>query len=125
MSRRSKKKQKKPSANVNSKLNNVKILVSTQRVKEAIAYLYLIYIDLVSNKFGVNKNFSQTIRDFAIVMVKQYKQNPQNIYPFIQRIEQVVYGGYPATQEFFQELLDHFGKLYLELTGNNLPTIKI
>ena len=125
MPRRSKKKQKKPSINVNSKLNNVKILLSTQRVKEAIAYLYLIYIELVSKKFGVNKNFSQTIRDFAIVMVKQYKQNPQNIYPFIQRIEKVVYGGFPATHEFFQELLEHFAKLYLELTGSKLPSIKI
>jgi hypothetical protein len=124
MSRRAKK-EKKPSLNVNSRLKNVKILLSTQRVKEAIAYLYLIYTDLVAKKFGVSKNFSQTIRDFAIIMVKQHKQNPQNIYPFIQRIEKVVYGGYPATQEFFQELLEHFGKLYLELTGNKMPSIKI
>lgn len=124
MSRRAKK-QKKSSLNVSAKLSNVKILVSTQRVKEAIAYLYLTYTDLVSKKFGVNKNFSQTIRDFAIVMVKQYKQNPQNIYPFIQRIEKVVYGGYPATKEFFKELFEHFGKLYLEITGNKLAPIQI
>ena len=119
------KKEKIPSLNVNSRLKNVKILLSTERVKEAIAYLYLIYTDLVAKKFGVSKNQSQTIRDFAIIMVKQHKQNPQNIYPFIQRIEKVVYGGYPATQVFFQELLEHFGKLYLELTGNKMPSIKI
>ena len=108
-------KKKKPMLlNVNIKLKNVQVLTATGRIKEAIAYLYLIYVDLACKKFNVTKNLSQTIRDFAIIMVKKYKQNPQYIYPFIQRIEKIVYGGYPATPEFFQELKPHFGNLYSE-----------
>jgi len=116
------KKNKTEAFNINRKLKSVKILISTGRIKEAIAYLYLIYTTLAGKKFGVTKTVSQTIRDFAITMVKQYKQNPQYIYPFIQRIEQVVYGGYPATDVFFQDLLEHFSRLYKELTGSNMPS---
>ena len=122
MAKKKDKKTKTESFNIKEKLRIVKTLINTGRIKEAIAYLYLIYTMLASKKFGVNKTVSQTIRDFAIIMVKQYKQNPQYIYPFIQRIEQVVYGGYPATEEFFQDLLNHFSNLYKELTGSNMPS---
>lgn len=121
MAKKDKKKQTE-SFNINRKLKSVKTLISTGRIKEAIAYLYLIYTTIAGKKFDVTKTNSQTIRDFAIIMVKQYKQNPQFIYPFIQRIEQVVYGGYPATEEFFQDLLGHFSNLYKELTGTNMPS---
>ncbi|MHA1727313.1 MAG: hypothetical protein ACTSWY_01115 [Promethearchaeota archaeon] len=116
-------KKKETDSSVNVKLRNMKSLNMTGRLKEAVAYLYLIYVDLVRQKFGVAKKYSQTIRDFAIIMVKNYKQNPQNVYPFIQRIEQTVYGDYTINQGFFKDLLQHFGKLYLELTGNPLPPI--
>ena len=80
-----KKKETEETLNVASKLKNVKLLYNTGRIKEGIAYLYTIYTDLALQKYGVRKTFSQTIRDFAIIMVKQYGQDPANIYPFIQQ----------------------------------------
>lgn len=120
-----KKKDAQETINVSSKLNNVKLLYNTNRIKEAIAYLYTIYTDLALQKYGVRKTFSQTIRDFAIIMVKQYGQDPANIYPFIQQIERAIYGGYPSTPEFFIAIVEAFGKIYREISGNRLPSLNL
>ena len=87
------------SVNVNAKLKTVQILTSTGRIKEAMAYLYMIYTEMARERFGVAKKVSQTIRDYAIIMVKEMNQNPQNIYPFIQQIEKCIYGGIPVIFE--------------------------
>ena len=63
------KKEKIPSLNVNSRLKNVKILLSTQRVKEAIAYLYLIYTDLVAKIFGVSMILSDCLGVLGFFLV--------------------------------------------------------
>ena len=120
-----KKKETQETLNVSSKLNNVKILYKTGRIKEAIAYLYTIYTDIALQKYGVRKTFSQTIRDFAIIMVKQYGQDPANIYPFIQQIERAIYGGYPSTPEFFLTIVEAFGKIYREISGHRLPSLNL
>jgi hypothetical protein len=120
-----KNKETQETLNVSSKLNNVKILYNTGRIKEAIAYLYTIYTDIALQKYGVRKTFSQTIRDFAIIMVKQYGQDPANIYPFIQQIERAIYGGYPSTPEFFLNIVETFGNIYREMSGHRLPSLNL
>ncbi len=120
-----KKKETQETVNVSSKLENVKILYNTGRIKECIAYLYTIYTDLALQKYGVRKTFSQTIRDFAIIMVKQYGQDPANIYPFIQQIEKAIYGGYPSTRELFLEIVESFKKIYREMSGSRLPSLNL
>ncbi len=122
---RRKKKETEETLNVASKLKNVKLLYNTDRIKEGIAYLYTIYTDLALQKYGVRKTFSQTIRDFAIIMVKQYGQDPANIYPFIQQIEKAIYGGYPSTQEYFLKIVEAFGKIYREMSGHRLPSLNL
>lgn len=107
--------------NVKARLGNVRMLYECGRIKEGLAYMYILYTDLARQKFGVAKAFSQTIRDFSIIMVKQYKQSPQNIYPFIQQLEKVIYGGYAITPEIFQQAVGQFGALYQELTNSTLP----
>ena len=119
------KKETEETLNVNTKLKNVKLLYNTDRIKEGIAYLYTIYTDLALQKYGVRKTFSQTIRDFAIIMVKQYGQDPANIYPFIQQIEKAIYGGYPSTREFFHQIVEAFGKIYREMSGHRLPSLNL
>jgi hypothetical protein len=119
------KKETQETLNVSTKLNNVKLLYNTGRLKEAIAYLYTIYTDLALQKYGVRKTFSQTIRDFAIIMVKQYGQDPANIYPFIQQIEKAIYGGYPSTPDFFLQIVESFGKIYREMSGHRLPSLNL
>ena len=104
------------------KLDKVRILFSTGRRREAIAYLYLIYTRLSQDKFGVGKKYSQTIRDYAIVMVKEMKQNPQKIYPFIQKVERAVYGGIPTTENVFNDVVHSFKVLYTDLTGKSMPS---
>ena len=58
-------------------------------------------------------------------MVKQYGQDPANIYPFIQQIEKAIYGGYPSTQEFFRQIEASFGKIYREMSGHRLPSLNL
>ncbi|MBN2155216.1 MAG: hypothetical protein JW776_04180 [Candidatus Lokiarchaeota archaeon] len=120
-----KKKDTTESLNVSSKFENVKILYNTGRIKEAIAYLYTIYTDLALQKYGVRKTFSQTVRDFAIIMVKQYGQDPANIYPFIQQIEKAIYGGYPSTPAFFLEIVKSFENIYREMSGHRMPSLNL
>jgi len=102
------------------RLDIIKILIASGRIKEAIAYLYIIYIDLSALKYDIERKPSQTFRDFAIMMVKEYGQNPQIIYPFMLQIEKVVYGGFPTSQETFTQIKPVFEKLYMETTGRNL-----
>jgi hypothetical protein len=120
-----KKKDEQEELNVTSKLKNVKLLYNTGRLKEAIAYMYTIYTELALQKYGVRKTFSQTVRDFAIIMVKQHGQDPANIYPFIQQIEKAIYGGYPSTPEFFLQIVESFGNIYREMSGHRLPSLNL
>ena len=46
-----KKKQPEPEINIKQRFDNVKILVETNRPKEAIAYIYLVYDDIINIKF--------------------------------------------------------------------------
>ena len=98
------------------------MLYQVGRVKEALAYLYVTYTEIAQFKHGIEKESSTTTTEFAIVMVKQFGQNPQNIYPFIQEIEQVVYGGYPFNDQVFLHTVELFGRIYLELMEKPLPS---
>jgi hypothetical protein len=107
---------------VSTRLKNVRMLYNSNRIKESIAYLYVCYTGLANEKLGQAKTYSQTIRDYAIILVKKFNQDPQKIYPFIQQVERVVYGGFPASKEYFQEVTQNFGKLYVDLTGSSMPS---
>ena len=48
--KKKKKKGQEPEFNVKKRLDNVKILIDTGRPKEAIAYIYLMYNDIVNIK---------------------------------------------------------------------------
>ncbi|MHA1111237.1 MAG: hypothetical protein ACTSRE_09045 [Promethearchaeota archaeon] len=110
---------------IEDRLNNVRMLYKMGRVKEALAYLYVTYTEIAQFKHGIIKESSQTTTEFAIVMVKQFGQNPQNIYPFIQEIEQVVYGGYPFNDQVFLHTVELFGRIYLELMDKPLPSFQL
>jgi len=110
---------------IEDRLKNVRLLYQMGRVKEALAYLYVTYTEIAQFRHGIEKRSSQTTTEFAIVMVKEYGQNPQNIYPFIQEIEQVVYGGYPYNDQVFLHAIELFGRIYLELMEKPLPSFQL
>ena len=63
---------------------------------------------------------SETIRDFAIVSVRELNLKPTSIYPFIQRVEQLIYGPpYLVTEKDFYDTCGLFSPVYYELTGFN------
>jgi hypothetical protein len=121
MKQRIAKDRKQLAADIEGRLRNVEMLYRQGRVKEALAYLYVTYTEIALFKHGIEKQASQTTTEFAIIMVKQFGQNPQNIYPFIQEIEQVVYGGYPFNDQIFMHAIGLFGRIYLELMERPLP----
>lgn len=112
-----KKKASQPTFSIENKMENVAILNKTNRPKEAIAYLYLIYTDLVNIKFGQPRAFHETLKDYAITCVTKLNQNPGYIYPFIQKIEEIIYGGVEPTEDQFKATLRLFARLYFEITG--------
>ena len=120
--KKKKKKQKVPVLNVKERLQNVKVLVETHRPKEAIAYIYLVYDDLINNKFNKPRLVHQTIREYAIKCVNELEKalKPELVYPFIKKIEDIIYGGIEPTNKELSFAIDLFSNLYSDITGNSL-----
>lgn len=121
-----KKKEKKQSGKMNlgHALSNIKTLKRSNRPKEAIAYEYMIFTMICSAKFGnAQKHPSQSIREFAMAMVKNHSLDPSSVYPFIQNVEEVLYGGHSPSEEAYQQSTQLFGKVFEEIVGKPLPPL--
>ncbi|MFO7796542.1 MAG: hypothetical protein R6W84_10340 [Promethearchaeia archaeon] len=101
------------------KIRNLKILKDSGRIEEALSYLFnAIYVELVGAKYGRKRKFNETIRDFAIISVQDFKLDPAKIYPFIQKIEQIIYAQpFKVTEEEFYKTIELFSPVYYQLTG--------
>ena len=121
------KKKKKPttgqSFDLSGKLKNIQTLVLTKRPKEAIAYQYMLFTMLCGMKYHEAKHPSQSIRDFAMTMVRNHSLNPANVYPFVQEVEHIIYGGRQPNDEAYQRILERFGEVFREITGKKLPKL--
>ena len=119
------KKQDKLSKVVNlpleDRITNLKILKETGRLEESLSYLFnAIYMDLINAKFGRTRNNNETIRDFAIISVKELNLTPARIYPFIQKVEEIIYAKpFQITDKEFYSTIELFSPIYFELTGYN------
>ena len=113
-----KKDQKAGTFNLSDKLRRVKVLQQTNRIKEAIAYIFLMFVDVLKDKFGPKVwRPSLTMRELAIRLVKsrQVHMEPEKIYPFITHLEGVLYGGEPVTEAKLEETKQYFQNLYKAL----------
>jgi hypothetical protein len=117
------KKEPEPEVNIKQKFENVKILTDSNRTKEAIAYIYLIYNDIITLKFKKPRLAYQTIREYAITCVNDLGQKPETIYPFIKKIEDIIYGGVEPTGKELNFTVELFSTLYNDITGKTLPTV--
>ena len=117
-----KKKTAEPEIDIKQKLENVTVLVDTNRPKEAIAYIYLVYDDIINVKFKKPRLIHQTIRDYAITCVNELenKLKPESVYPFIKKIEDIIYGGIEPTTKELNFTIDLFSNLYNEITGKTV-----
>lgn len=119
------KKQDKESRVVNlpleDRIRNLLILKETGRLEESLSYLFnAIYLDLVQAKFGKTRNDNETIRDFAIISVREFKLSPTSIYPFIQKVEEIIYAKpHRISDRDFYNTIELFSPIYHELTGYN------
>ena len=104
-----------------SKILNLKILKETGRLEESLSYLFnAIYMDLINAKYNRVRKDNETIRDFAIISVKELKLTPASIYPFIQQVEEIIYGKpYKITEEDFYKTCELFSPIYFQLTTHN------
>ncbi|MFX1461872.1 MAG: hypothetical protein ACFFBF_02370 [Promethearchaeota archaeon] len=104
-----------------SKFLNLKILKDTGRLEESISYLFnAIYMDLINAKFGRVRKVNETIRDFAIISVKELRLTPAAIYPFIQKVEEIIYAKpFKIKQKDFYDTCELFSPVYFQLTGYN------
>ena len=117
-----KKKKPEPEIDIKQRLDNVKVLVESNRAKEAIAYIYLVYDDLINIKFKKPRLAHQTIREFAIKCVNELekKLKPESVYPFIKKIEDIIYGGVEPTNKELNFTIDLFSNIYNEITGKTI-----
>jgi len=103
------------------KITNLKILKDSGRMEESLSYLFnAIFITLIDAKFGRKKKDFETIRDFAIISVKELKLKPSVIYPFITKVEEIIYSRpFEITDNDFHTVVDLFSRVYFELTNYN------
>jgi len=118
-----KKKVIEPEVDIRQKFDNVKVLVESNRAKEAIAYIYLVYNDIITLKFKKPRLAYQTIREYAITCVNELDQKPESVYPFIKKIEDIIYGGIEPTSKEINYTVQLFSTLYNEVTGKSIPTV--
>jgi hypothetical protein len=104
-----------------SKIKNLKILKDSGRLEESISYLFnAIYMDLIYAKYNRTRKENETIRDFAIISVKDLKLTPASIYPFIQKVEEIIYARpFNITEKDFYNTCGLFSPIYFQLTGFN------
>ena len=117
---RKKKKAHEPVFDIKQRLKNVKVLLESERPKEAIAYIYLIYNYVVNLKHKKPRLPHQTIREYAIICVNELDQKPESVYPFIKKIEDIIYGGMEPTKKEFEYTMQLFSTLYKEITNKTL-----
>ncbi len=117
---RKKKKAAEPVFDIKQRIKNVKVLLESQRPKEAIAYIYLIYNYVVNLKHKKPRLPHQTIREYAIICVNELDQKPESVYPFIKKIEDIIYGGMEPTKKEFEYTMQLFSTLYKEITNKTL-----
>ena len=118
-----KKKLIEPEVDIRQKFDNVKVLVQSHRAKEAIAYIYLVYNDIITLKFKKPRLAHQTIREYAITCVNELDQKPESVYPFIKKIEDIIYGGIEPTSKEINFTVQLFSALYNEVTGKSMPAV--
>jgi hypothetical protein len=119
---RKKKKTGPATFDVGKRLKNISTLVATERPKESIAYMYMLFTMLSRAKYREAKLPSQSIQDYARVMVKNHGLNPGNIYPFVRQVESIIYGGVQPSNDVYRETLDLFSKVFEEIVGKPLPS---
>ncbi|MHA1721417.1 MAG: hypothetical protein ACTSWX_01865 [Promethearchaeota archaeon] len=95
----------------------ITMLYSQGRKREAIAYTYKIYTDLIHEKYSFKRSSAQTLREFAIVCVMKYGLDPLRVYPYISMIEDVIYGAYEVDRKTFDKAITLFGRIFQEITG--------
>ena len=117
---RKKKKTPEPVFDIKQRLKNVKVLLESERPKEAIAYIYLIYNYVVNLKHKKPRLPHQTIREYAIICVNELEQKPESVYPFIKKIEDIIYGGLEPTKKEFEYTMQLFSTLYKEITNKSI-----
>jgi hypothetical protein len=103
------------------KIENLKILKESGRMEEALTYLFnAIYMELVGGKYGRRRSPNETIRDFGIISVKEFGLDPTKIYPFIQKIESIIYSRpSPLSEDEFYQSIELFSPIYYSITGYN------
>jgi hypothetical protein len=116
-----KKKEPEPEINVKQRFENIKVLVESNRAKEAIAYIYLVYDDIINKLYKKPRLAHQTIREYAISCVNELekKLKPESVYPFIKKIEDIIYGGVEPTSKEINFTIELFSNLYNEITGKS------
>jgi hypothetical protein len=106
MARRSKKKKQKrlaESIEANSIKKNIQALCDGDRYKEAIIYAYTMFLEIVGIFRGKKRLSSQTIREFAMDLVKNMKLPPKNVYSFTSLYEEARFSDHKIDKNKFEE----------------------
>jgi len=102
--REKKKKQKRiEKIDPNKIKNNLKALCDGDRYKEAIIYAYISFLNVIDIYKGKKRRPSQSIREFAMELVKNMKLPPKNVYSFTSLYEEARFSNHDIDKNKFEE----------------------
>lgn len=85
------------------------------RVKEAIAYLFVTYTKLLEAVWGIQRDPKKTIRELGVQLVQEERHTPEDIYPFIQKVEETMYSGNQIGKDDVLQAFELFTRMYQTL----------
>ena len=84
--------------------NNIQSLCDGERHKEAVIYAYLSFLEIIRIYRGKQRQPSQSIREFAMDLVKNMKFPPKNVYPFTSLYEEARFSNHKIDKNRFEEV---------------------
>ncbi|MHA1731058.1 MAG: hypothetical protein ACTSU5_03905 [Promethearchaeota archaeon] len=98
-------------------LRMVEYFYRAGRIKEAVAYLFAQISRIIEGVKEVQRDPSTTARAFATQLIEDGVMTPEVLFPFVQKVEEVLYSGSPVKREDLVQAFDLFNKLYQSITN--------
>ena len=122
--RKKEKRQKFEGINLEFIKSKLAALQQGNRFREAVIYAYYNYLQVIQGAYNIQRHPSQTVREFAMDMVKKVKIPPGLIYPFTTFYEEARFGRQEMTANTFNDAFKLFEQLNNLIMGGPKEVVK-
>lgn len=103
-----------------ARIAELKDLVNAGKFNDAVKYLYNMFADTVNQYSGITRAPNETIREFAVMVIKKEGLNPQLVNGLTQLFERARYSDQVMDKEDYNRAAKYFAELYSLISGGSL-----